>query len=479
MEADHNLIILSDAHMGDKQTMERNAASRASQARELEHLFDYYRENRVDDKPWRLVIAGDLLDFVEVTALPSEDELKEAGIKLNRNRRKYGLAGTPRESAWKLGRIVTDNRPVFASLAAFIMAGNELFIISGNHDVNWIFPEVREKFLELLAGLAPEGDQVREAIASRVRFNPWFYYEPGELWVEHGHQFDPYNSFEYVLAPLHPRKNEVAPTIGTLAQRYFTNLLSNLNPYAENVAGFFEYFGWLYRVQGWDGFKTLWYYFNASARVLFMAGRLRRRRRYVAQLKAEYRLSILLGIPRRSFRRIRRVQRRPLLRSWRLTAAYVNLDKMLLVIAYIAGSIYLWWLPLSLPVTIVAIAVLITSLYGAVNLLSLGRKRLTRDSFFGSGAKVAKILGVKNVVMGHQHEPYMGSIGGRIRVLGLGAWISNQGGVDTELASAVIPSYIIVTGPPSARRLLMYTWDRESKKPRDGRELSRLEILAA
>jgi hypothetical protein len=479
MDADHNLIILSDVHLGDKETMARNAASRASQARELSRLFDYYRENRVDEKPWRLIIAGDLLDFVEVTALPSEDELNAAGIKLNRNRRKYGLAGTPRESAWKLGRIVADNREVFAALAAFIMAGNELFIISGNHDANWVFAEVRDKFLDLLAALAPEGQGIRETITARVRFNPWFYYEPGQLWVEHGHQFDPYNSFEYVLAPLHPRKNEVAPTIGTVAQRYLTNLISNLNPYAENTAGFFDYFSWLYKVQGWDGFKVLWHYLTASTRLLFMSGRLRRRKRYVAQLKAEYRLSRRLGIQRRAFRRLRRIQRRPLLRSWRLTASYVNLDKMMMLMAYIAGSVYLWWMPLSLIETIVAIAVLITSLYGVVNLLSLGRKRLTRDSFFGSGAKAAKILGVRNVVMGHQHEPYLGSIGDRVRVLGLGAWISNQGGVDVDLASAVIPSYVIVTGPPSSRRLLMYTWDRESKKPKDGRELSRMEILAA
>ena len=35
---------------------------------------------------------------------------------------------------------------------------------------------------------------------SGVEIHPWFWFEEGVAWIEHGHQFDPYNSFEDVCA---------------------------------------------------------------------------------------------------------------------------------------------------------------------------------------------------------------------------------------------------------------------------------------
>ena len=34
-----------------------------------------------------------------------------------------------------------------------------------------------------------------DLVSPRVRFHPWFYYDPGVAWIEHGHQYEASNSF--------------------------------------------------------------------------------------------------------------------------------------------------------------------------------------------------------------------------------------------------------------------------------------------
>src|SRR5207244_11856275 len=49
-----------------------------------------------------------------------------------------------------------------------------------------------------------------EALVSRLAFRTWFVAHPGRVHIEHGHQHDPYCSFEYHLAPFdaHERSEE-------------------------------------------------------------------------------------------------------------------------------------------------------------------------------------------------------------------------------------------------------------------------------
>lgn len=476
-----NLIIVSDLHLGDRETMSRNLASGAHRADEFPAVLEYYLDHPIADRPWRLVIAGDFADFDEVTALPDTADLARAGVALDRDRQKFGLGAGPWESAWKLTRIIEDNQAIFRSLARFVLAGNELYLIPGNHDAPFFWPEVQDQLrrsLAELSGKRSELEAAARAMQERVRFHPWFYCEPSELWVEHGHQYDPLNSFEYIAAPIHPWKNEIAPTSGGLGQRYMTNRMTNVNPYAENTVGFFKYLRWAIRTQGLAAFRVVGYFVEAAVRILFMSGRLRRRRLYRLQLKTELFWERESGISRLILRRLRRIQERPLMRSWRLTAAGIHLDKVLVLLVYLGVLVAVVGLPLSFLGKLVAVGVLASSFYGAIELISAGHERRGRRSFFRKGAQVAGIAGVRHVVMGHMHEPYLGHVDERIRVYGLGAWVSNQGGIADELASAVIPSFAVVSGEQGQRRVVIYAWDRKTKKPIDGRELSRLEVLA-
>ena len=66
----HNLLVLSDVHLGSDLVQHcrpgaplRSAAS-SRRDRDLAALLDWYRARPVEGRPWRLVIAGDLVDFV-------------------------------------------------------------------------------------------------------------------------------------------------------------------------------------------------------------------------------------------------------------------------------------------------------------------------------------------------------------------------------------------------------------------------------
>ena len=48
---------------------------------------------------------------------------------------------------------------LFRALARFLLAGHRVVILKGSHDVNWFWPEVRYRFLELMQDHLKEGMQ--------------------------------------------------------------------------------------------------------------------------------------------------------------------------------------------------------------------------------------------------------------------------------------------------------------------------------
>lgn len=111
----------------------------------------------------RIIVAGDLFDFA------SARPVRPLGESLN-----AVLAAHP-ELREALGRHVDQ--------------GSDLWLTSGNHDVEVGQEGFHEAFLAAL-GVSKEG-------RSHVRTTPWFFRE-GAVHIEHGHLYDPDN------APAHP-----------------------------------------------------------------------------------------------------------------------------------------------------------------------------------------------------------------------------------------------------------------------------------
>ncbi|MBN1953611.1 MAG: metallophosphoesterase [Anaerolineae bacterium] len=253
--AENNLLVVSDLHLSEGWNSETGRVSRLESfhyddafERFIHHHESIRRSRRYKERPWLLIFNGDLFQFAQVVSLPPEGKELRAvtGVssydELPRDVLRYGLGTTPKEAAWKVGRIAAGHPIFFAALGWFLAHGNRIAIIKGNHDPEWFWPEVQERFCrEILHAYEEwliEGGSgphlMLEDVQKRVRFYPWFYYEPGRIYVEHGHQYDPVNRFRNFLHPVQPhRPNHLDLPWGSFVTQTFLNHLQRGFPYAD------------------------------------------------------------------------------------------------------------------------------------------------------------------------------------------------------------------------------------------------------
>lgn len=238
-----NLLIITDLHLGEA-CKEHSRIEYLKRAADLDaHIcgfLDHFARNRPDDRPWRLILGGDLLDFLQVTMTPPGTEGEKAV---------YGLGTREDESVWKLRRLMERHRDFFVFLADFVGAGHRIEIVQGNHDEELFWPAVRQALVEGLVHLyfGDEGQpaQTPAAFADRIHFNPWFYYQPGLIYFEHGHRFDDYCTTPPQLCPLRPQaEDELTSPLSYLAIRYFANRQPGFQTHDKEHWGVREYYGY-------------------------------------------------------------------------------------------------------------------------------------------------------------------------------------------------------------------------------------------
>lgn len=248
MSAPHGFLILSDLHLSQGRNPITGHLSRNEDFifdQELSQFLTHHSDSpHWQGWKWTLIINGDFLDFLQVTDVPAN--------KMNlRSDPRYGLKTGPCESAWKLQRIVEGHEEVFQSLADFAIR-HRVVLVHGNHDTEFLHPEVRGALLESLESLAPGHNSAR--IRNHVSFRPWFFFEKG-LYVEHGHQYDRLNSYDCILSPLLPpspgpavsQEGDLDLPLGSLFVRYLFNRLEVETPFADNIKPATRFIGWLLR----------------------------------------------------------------------------------------------------------------------------------------------------------------------------------------------------------------------------------------
>ena len=248
------VLFASDFHLGehskDLQRIEYLKKIRTYD-REFCDFLEYHEENRLEGKAWRLVIAGDFLDFIAVTFMPAQDE---DSIEVLEDEERFGLDNSEQKCVWKLDHIIARHRELFTYLADFVARGHHLEMLYGNHDVEFYWPQVQERFVEALIEIYFGGERVVGAkpadFRHRVHFHQWFLYEPGHFYIEHGNQYDDFSSFEQRLHPLMPYdKRYIAMPISHLAIRYFVNQYEGFRSHDKDNWTLGDYVRWL-RQQG-------------------------------------------------------------------------------------------------------------------------------------------------------------------------------------------------------------------------------------
>jgi UDP-2,3-diacylglucosamine pyrophosphatase LpxH len=242
-----DLIIVSDLHIGQG----RNPQSGRFHA--LENFFadeDFLtfcrhltNEAAIRGAPFTFLLNGDTFDFLRV------DTQEIAGEDLP-GAEKAGPTLTEEQAAAVMRRMLAGHPVFLDGLAHVLDAGHQVVFLPGNHDLELQWPAVQEEIRSAL--LARPSALMAHAIparAERLRFEPWFYYEEGRIWVEHGCQYDAECSFRFHLRGSASR-NAVRSLdgdmpLGNFFQRYLYNAFGPITFIVPSTRANFRYFKWM------------------------------------------------------------------------------------------------------------------------------------------------------------------------------------------------------------------------------------------
>lgn len=243
----HDLVIISDLHLG------RGKNTETGRYYALEAFFydeDFARFCRYlcDDAavrgvPFKLVLNGDVFDFLRI-------EPEDPGPGASLRERRYGPVVTP-ETAARIARQILEGHPRWVDgMCTILQAGYDVVFLPGNHDCETQWDAVQRVLRERLGHRLRERGAPDSAL-DRLEFRPWFYYEPGRIWVEHGCQYDPENSFRFPLRrgleqlPDAAAGSECDLPLGNFIQRYLYNGFGHITFIVPSTRANLRYTKWL------------------------------------------------------------------------------------------------------------------------------------------------------------------------------------------------------------------------------------------
>ncbi|GIL17231.1 MAG: hypothetical protein BroJett040_09820 [Oligoflexia bacterium] len=180
-------------------------------------------QEKANGKTVELVLNGDIFDFDSVTSTPETPVFRVSWLE-----KKRGLYPRPERSFYKINRILQDHHIFVKGLRDFILKGNQVVFVIGNHDLELHFTEVQQEILHNLS--------LPTKYVSQVRFADWFYISNQDTLIEHGNQYDAYCTCEDPINPFIQGYNHKAIRLpfGNLATRYIMNGLGFFNPHVDS-----------------------------------------------------------------------------------------------------------------------------------------------------------------------------------------------------------------------------------------------------
>ena len=463
-ERPHNLLAISDLHLGCDLKAGGGGAGVASRGgqkagakfqrpatfdTQLAEFLDFHASNQRDGKPWRLLLNGDIVDFVAITVTPGP----EATFEVSDDEREFGLAPEETKCVWKLNKVFERHPLVFDALARFLQKGNCLHIVRGNHDAEFHWPAVQAALKAHLADRAGLEGFARRRFERRIEFHPWFYLEPGFFYAEHGNAHDSYSLQSDFFEEAGVRsKRELDLPLSSKVLRYFANKYTEQTDLDEcdtwGVVGYLrwvlkagnplriaaDYFVMVFRVTYPIFMKSLeyWRRFARAADHAIekvddgQAAHVRKLLGRVAGTDGE--VVKLLAI-------VSRPAEQSLFDSMQL----FYLDRMLLALVCLFGS---WAAIASAHGAVAKIGAAVASgiVFAALNAV-LGRRRRTdaHPMLQQAALRIVQLLDVRYVVMGHSHRPVDEQVG-RGRYLNLGSWLNPREGFRTWWSRTASPS---------------------------------------
>lgn len=464
-EAIESLIVLSDVHLGCDLVEHAPLGNTSARTKEVDEdliqLVEHYRANPPERGRWRLVVAGDLIDFIGMSLSPIALGLSTAP---NEEELAHGLGNAADHALLKMRAVARRHREVFAALARFVAAGNAMTIIHGNHDLELYWEVVRTELSDTLAAHAAEHAAERgapfdrEAFLAAIEYSPWFFYRDGMAYVEHGHQYDPFCSTEHVLAPVSPADpRRVVRSFAEILLRFVVRQTAGVTEDGHEQAGLLTYLLLAWRL-GVRGGAALGFRYVRALAELFRVRRMRLRGA-TARLRREHeeameRLSVARRVSLEKLRALGHLQVAPVTRTVLGIMGSLLADRITLgifsamVLAGLGVASFFnahaaWAIPLVLVFWVVAHRWL------------HGQRRI--DPFREIAARLpalARLFPAPFIVMGHTHVPARSELDGSTYI-NVGSWHEQEEGGRAARTHVVIHPGL---GRPIAHFL---RWDRE------------------
>ena len=462
---ERKLLVLSDMHLGRDCNYITGFSGAARPDPEFDQAFidllDFYTKD--DPTGWRLVVAGDFIDFVEVVVVPqAQGPLRlHLSFEVNEEERAFGLGTEAERSLVKLDATLEYHKSLFSRLGHFVRDGGELVIMRGNHDGEMHWEKVQRAFRRRLADLAFKGKhldvdeaiELRSAFQDRVSFVPWMYFEKGRIYVEHGHQYDPYCSFDHQLYPVSPTNpRRIDTPVFMFAMRYFVNMLKDFAAHDADVWTPADYLQWI-RAKGPAGMLyTGRMALEAGVRMLVYAGRfaIGRVRRYnkehTKSLQAE---AEKYQLPVEKLERVDSLHHVPVNRNLSELMRLLFLDRVLLVAGALALAMLVLLVFTSPWLELLGIAIVAGAAVWVNKLMAPRRYLMPGPKQAQAALRISRLLKVPLVVMGHSHDRRIVKLQGGARYVNTGCWLPplpGKGHTDPEAPCTCKLSHLVVDG---------------------------------
>ncbi len=456
-------LIVSDLHLADFEDhpdgWKAHKSSKFLFDDEFAGLLDEFAAGADQGAELTLVLNGDVIDFDLVTATPGDPPWP-----VRSSERRRGLDATEEKSVWKLARVL-EQHPVFTeALARFMAGGHRLVYIMGNHDRELHFGAVRQAFMDaLLAGAARIGVGFRE---SSITFEPWFYTKPGEIYVEHGQQYDHYTSFRHLLDPTveSGKQRVIALPMGNLSNRYLLCRMGFFNPHASDyILNLFSYaWHWLKHYAFTRRsllFNWLWYSLVVIGKLLKIRRRLLGKPKRLDELLPP--VASRYGLEKETVRALYGLQDVPITsRLFRIIREFW-IDRMLIALVMTGGTVALALVPIPLWIKLMVPLCSFPLLYFIYEWAVQGESIFTIETKFPDVARrVAELVPVQVVAFGHAHKPRLIPLFRDVVFADTGTWapVTRPSAPDTLVPG--LRNYLLVDFDSGKARVQLRSWLR-------------------
>lgn len=429
-----SLIVLSDVHLGSDIVEGRGGRRRKRRSpdidRDLVGLIRHYRKVPPRGRRWRLVIAGDFIDFIGMTISADCPEIE---TEPSWEERAHGLGNASDHARIKLRRVLERHEAVFAALGEFLADGHALTIVRGNHDLELYWESVQQELADALYrhALASRPSLDRLSFDEQIEFAPWFFYRRGLVWIEHGHQYDPFCAIHRPMVPLSPRDpRRIERGLSDVLLRFVVRPTDGLFEYGHEKMGLIDYFAFGCRL-GLRGLGLLVFrFFHAVLELIRVQREMVSRDAETLRKEHERRMSLLAEATRIGKDRIlalMALSAPPVTGSIRAILASVLLDRLALGLFASLTLLVLGVLGIERGEYLYGAALVAVAWAVAHVHLARQRKLDPGEAMIDKAGRLARLFSAAYVVMGHTHVPIQVPVAdGEATYVNLGSWSEDE-----------------------------------------------------